>query len=155
MLTITKKIIFCVAMYSAFVSLCVGSEYGHLPIQSSICFIHNNHSKMNGKIVYISAIYTTDLIENSTLTGFNCKNVKFAPYDAETNVNKESMKNFDVAVRGDLSDSSLRVFYVRLIGKYIWEPHVKPNDRIYIMEVKYFKRLQSVNPWRRKENGGN
>lgn len=122
---------------------------GKLAPKATVCSLYSHAKELNGNLVRLSGIYTTDRFENTTITDSHCPNVWIAPYDA-TSVDSESLKRFNDAVAGELSDSSLRVFSAEFMGKYVWRPNEKPHGAIYIEKVLSFKRLHDVDPWKQQ-----
>lgn len=116
----------------------------------TVCDLYKNAKAMSGRSVRLVAIYTTDRVENSTLTDSHCSKIWITPYDATTNVDRRSLRKFDDAVQGNLSDSGLRVLYVDLIGKYILNSKKSQYGEFYIEKVIQFERLNNMNPWSRQ-----
>lgn len=114
----------------------------------TVCSLYSHAEQMNGNRVRLSGVYTTDRIENTTITDPHCPKEWILSYDATTGVDRGSLRRFDDAVAGKLSDSSLRVFAVTLLGKFVWRQNKNPHGAFYIQKVTQFKRLHNVNPWK-------
>jgi hypothetical protein len=127
------------------------ANQGVAPVRDvTVCSLYGHGEQMSGNLVRLSGIYTTDRMENTTITDPHCSKVWILPYDAISNVDRDNLKRFDDAVAGKLSDSSLRVFAVTLLGKFVWRQNKNPHGAFYIQKVTQFKRLHNVNPWKQR-----
>lgn len=127
------------------------ANQGGAPVRNvTVCSLYDHAEQMSGNLVRLSGIYTTDQMENTTITDPHCPKVWILPYDAISNVDRDNLKRFDDAVAGKLSDSSLRVFAVTLLGKFVWRQNKNPHGTFYIQKVTQFKRLHNVNPWKQR-----
>ena len=142
---------YAVVGLTAFASLLACAQgRARTPAQSvTVCYVHSHAKELNGRRIRLSGVYTTDRLENASITDPHCPKVWVAPYDS-SDVDAESMKRFDDAVAGDLADSSLRVFSVEFVGKYIWRPKDRQHNTFYIEKVLSFKRLHNVDPWKQQ-----
>lgn len=108
---------------------------------SSICELTQRGKEASGAQVRVRAIFTSDLLERSVITDPKCPSVVVIPFDAEeSKLDVESIRRFDVAVAGKLSDRAIRVFSVDVSGIYVWRGGEKPAGSIYIEKVWCFKR---------------
>lgn len=114
----------------------------------TVCSLYSHAEQVSGKQVRLSGIYTTDRIENTTITDQHCQKMWILPLDAASKVDSDSLKRFDDAVAGTLSDSSVRVFYIKVLGKFVWRENKKPHGAIYLEKVLHYKRLYNVDPWK-------
>lgn len=111
-------------------------------VNTSICDLAKQRGTANGMHVRVKALFSTDLLERSFITDPQCPEVVVAPFDAaKPELDTKSMKRFDRAVRGRLSDSSARVFSFNISGKYIWRMDETKSGAIYIEKVWSFKRI--------------
>jgi hypothetical protein len=109
---------------------------------TSICKLSEGGRRLSGAHVRVTAIYSSDLLERSTITDDDCPSVILVPYDApDAKLDSASMRRFNNALQGELSDRSLRKYLVDVSGKYVWRENEIPHGAIYIEKVWSFKRL--------------
>ncbi|MDY4282971.1 hypothetical protein [Xanthomonas sp. LF06-19] len=111
---------------------------------SSICELTQRGKEAGGAQVRVRAIFTSDLLERSVITDPKCPSVVVIPFDAEeSKLDVESIRRFDAAVAGKLSDHTIRVFSVDVSGTYVWRGDEQPAGALYIEKVWYFKRRKA------------
>lgn len=111
------------------------------PINTSICELAKIGHKMNGHRVRMTAIYTTDLLEHSSLNDPRCQDQFLEPYDSREQKPDPSVEAFNKAVIGNINDLHLRQFAIDVTGTFVWKPSAKSPGRLYINKIWSFKRL--------------
>lgn len=109
---------------------------------TSICELQQHRDKSSGVRVRLTAIYSSDLLERSTLSDDRCPMVIMVPFDApKRNQDLSSMRLFNKALEGGgISDRSLRIFEVDISGKYVWRKNEQIHGAIYIEKIWSFSK---------------
>jgi hypothetical protein len=113
--------------------------------RTSVCELAKAGDRMNGHQVRLVAVYTTDLLEHSSLDDRRCPKQYLEPDWTMLQKNARhdpSLNAFDKALYGRAPDyRELTQFSIDVSGKFVWEAGDKPHGTLIFEKIWSFKRL--------------
>lgn len=120
------------------------------PTRTSLCKLVNAGEQMNGLHVRLTAIYITDLFENSSLKDRRCPTLYVVPYDSRQSPQDQSLEEFDKALyEHQLDFGELTQFSIDVSGKFVWWANNKPHGALIFEKIWSFKRIRG--DWKKAE----
>jgi hypothetical protein len=114
------------------------SSHAPAAVPTTVCKIATSPALYAGKEITLSTTFITDLLESSSLIDSRCPGVVIAPYDTDGEKHP-SVRAFDVAVSGKLTDHRSRVFSVVAVGRFDLDRSERVG-RFTIRRIVSFKR---------------
>ena len=111
-------------------------------IRTSICQLALDGAQMQGRRVRLTATYSTDLLEHSSLNDRRCPRVYLVPnWDGSHDT---SIGIFDTELYAHPNESALTQYRIDVSGKFSWHADAKPHGELVFEKVWTFKRLGNV-----------
>jgi hypothetical protein len=109
-------------------------------VSTSVCELANVGQSISGRRVHLVAVYTTDLLEHSSLNDPRCPKKFLEPFDPKS-LSDPTVAAFDKAVIGNPADLRLRQFKIDTTGRFESALQNGSSGRFYIEKIWSFKRL--------------
>jgi hypothetical protein len=134
------------ALVLAIVTLLMSAATGGTEVDSServtLCRLVKDGIQMNGRQVRMTVIYSTDLLEHTSITDPRCPRSYAVSYDDPNHPEDPSLASFNRAVEGQYDDLSERKFLIDLTGIFMWRRSAIPHGAIIFRKIWSFKPVQ-------------
>jgi hypothetical protein len=110
--------------------------------RATLCSLVKGGIQMNERQVRMTVIYSTDLLEHTTITDPRCPRSYAVPYDDQNHPEDPSLASFNRAVEGQYDDLSERKFLIDVTGIFMWRTSETPHGAIVFRKIWSFKPIQ-------------